>query len=1545
MLTRACLLRLLVCFLLCSLPFSKAISQLSVSEGSPFGLVPGIPTQLDIVGKDLTEPLRLHASVPCEFRILAVEPTKASIEATVDKSVSSGPFGIWIATQQTVSDPFLFVVDDLRTFRDVGDNHTPEKSQRIELPCAIDGRSEASKTDYYQFAAAKDSLWSIDVVAQRMGSSLDSVIQIFDTSGQLMAEADDTQVGPDSQIQFRAPRDGEYRLSIRDNRYQAGGRYRLRFSSQPISEVAYPPVVPRMVDGQQVQFLMGDGSSIRSRSFHVSTHPFADRMSISSPDPGARWHDILVRDVPIVVEPMENVDRKEPMDLVPTPCAIAGRLVSSKEVDNYWMTGTKGQAIRVVCYSRSLGSPAMLRVELYSEDGKKVAESAVTDQDEPTLDVTFPESGKYQLRCFDILGRGGPTYVYCVELQPKDTFALSLKADAKSAEQKLLEETSGAIAWDLVIQRLGYDGPIVLNIAGSSDQLRLLNPVVPAKAAAWRLFLNRNPAQSLEQLIQVQLVGRKQEGDATTVPVKSTALRKLKEPNQPFPPSWRDGVFVVAPAASSEPMVGLDAFKAQMPRPLAKQDIIVPLKRLKGDFKEPLELSPEQEGVDGWKVARTLEKDQLKISLERDGKTDNPWIESIPVALFCEYKGRGRIDHLKIPVDWYQPLEIEVDSPKIAAVGGMIPVRIHVKRTDELSQQAVEIVGGTLPTGVSLDGVTLQPGQSEAYAKVHLANNSNTFSSFRVPVVARSKLRDIPIEVEASSREITLIPPPIRWEAHPQSLSFLRVSDKHQIVVTGWDSQGSTRDWTHDAIWSTQNPEVATVDRGVVTPKGDGKTAVVAAMGPHRLEIPVSIEGVGRTARVEFENEVLVALSKQGCNSGACHGSPSGKGSFRLSLRAFDAVLDSHTLVREEFGRRINTHEPEQSLLLKKPLMKVPHGGGMQLHKSDPAYSILREWIAQGAPLDPPDASRCVNLEVYPRETRTLQLRDGVQQLSVVARFADGRTRDVTHIASYDSSNTSVATVSKSGWVQGKTKGEAVILVRYLEHIQSIPFLFTETDSQFEWKPQPTVNFVDVRIDEKLRVLQINASPICSDEVFLRRVYLDVLGILPTVEETVAFLKDGAEDKRSRLIDKLLERPEYAKFWALKWGDLLRLTAKNVSDEGVYKFYRWIEKSFESNLPVDEFARQLIAASGSTFTNPPANFYRAAGDMNDCVETISQVFMGARLQCAKCHNHPFEKWTQDNYYGLGAFFQRVQRKKTQRPNEFFVWGASTGDTIQPRTKQIMKPWVPGGVEETDEDSGDRRIGFVNWLVQKENPFFARVEANRIWSQLFARGIVDPIDDFRDSNPPTNRPLLDDLAKFLVDSGYDRKALLKLILRSRTYQASYEPRTDNSQDLLYFSHQEPRLLGAEQLLDAINQLTNTEQSFGNLPKGTRATQLPAPDLVKVDFLKTFGQPDRATVCACERSEDSNLGMAIELFNGSTVYEKLRNPNNRFRKAVADGKALEEIIGDLYLAGLSRFPSEEEIARAKQHCESKEDPIKGLEDLCWALINTDEFLFQH
>lgn len=783
---------------------------------------------------------------------------------------------------------------------------------------------------------------------------------------------------------------------------------------------------------------------------------------------------------------------------------------------------------------------------------------------------------------------------------------------------------------------------------------------------------------------------------------------------------------------------------------------------------------------------------------------------------------------------------------------------------------------------------------------------------------------------------------PERIEVFPDSIQLGSRRATMKPIVTAHYGDGWLQDVTAVASLSTSNDATARVDHGRVIPVADGATTLTIQVAGLESTIPVVVSGQGAEAPVSFQYGALAALTKQGCNSGACHGSPSGKGGFRLSLRAYDGKLDYETLAREMFGRRVNAAEPARSLILLKPTMQVAHGGGKKLDAHDPAYGLLHDWIREGCQAEPAEAPHCVGLEVYPAR-RMLDRPAQSQQLLALARFSDGSARDVTELATFSSSDESVAGVDAQGLVVGRRNGESAILVRYLEQAATSHCAFREDVDGYAWIEQPQQNFVDRHVDEKLRELRMQASPLCGDAEFVRRVYLDVIGVLPSVAETEAFLADTTPDKRARLIDALLERPEMADFWALKWADLLRVNPKKVGSAGVFKMQRWLVKAWRDNLPYDQFARQLLTAQGSTTQSPQAAFYRAAADMNDCVETVGQLFLGVRMQCAKCHNHPFDRWTQDNYYGLGAFFTRVGRKPGASADEMIVYASRSGESVQPRTGAVMSPWAPQ-TGPVDAPQTDRREAFVGWLTDPANPYFAKAEVNRIWGHLLGRGIVEPVDDFRDSNPPSIPDLLDALAADFQATGYDRRALIRAILNSRVYQQTAAPTAFNATDEKYFSHARVRRLSAEQLLDAVTQVTEVPEKFAGAPTGTRAAQMAGP-VADHPFLKAFGQPARETACQCERSSDANLAQALQMINGPLINDKLRSDANRLRRLAKSGADDPRIVRELYLAAVCREPSAEEIATAQRHIASQPERLAALEDVCWALLNSKEFVFQH
>ncbi len=786
---------------------------------------------------------------------------------------------------------------------------------------------------------------------------------------------------------------------------------------------------------------------------------------------------------------------------------------------------------------------------------------------------------------------------------------------------------------------------------------------------------------------------------------------------------------------------------------------------------------------------------------------------------------------------------------------------------------------------------------------------------------------------------------PVRLEVHPLAITLDSPQRRAQVVVTGVYADGSVQDLTRAATFKLSDARVASVVGGWLAPLREGGTELLVKVGGREAKIPVGVSNQGAAETVSFKYGALAALSKQGCNSGGCHGAPSGKGGFALSLAAFDPEVDKVALVREHFNRRVDVLEPAASLLLRKPLMEVAHRGGLRLRTNDTAYALLAGWIGQGCRFDREDAPHCTGIAVHPPTGRVLKWPAHTQQLQVLAKFSDGTTRDITRLAVYVSSDEALASITPEGLTIGTgARGQVAVSVRYLEHVEACYLTLVKDVPGFRWAAPAERNYVDRLVNAKLRQLQFLPAVTCTDDEFIRRAHLDVIGILPSPEETRKFLADPAPDKRAKLVDALLERPEYARFWALKWGDLLRLNAQQVTAGGVHKYHRWLVRAFAENQPYDAFVRELLTAQGSTFEQPAANFYRTTQTTTDTLETTAQIFLGARLQCAKCHNHPYERWTQDNYYGMGAIFERVKRKTTPRAGEQLIYTARHGEITQPRTGKEMKPWAPGAGELPGAEDTDRRAVFAQWLTRPENPFFARVEANRIWAHLMGQGIVEPVDDFRDSNPPANVELLDALAKDFAAHQFDRKHLLRTILNSATYQASSRAGHFNEDDTRNFSRARQRLLTAEQLLDAVCHVTGMPERFGNLPAGTLATQLPAPEPGNA-FLGVFGQPQRISACACERPSAPQLAQALQLFNGPLIHGKLQAKDNRLRRALAAGKPDADIITELYLAALCRPPKAAELATALKHVAGAADRERALEDLAWALLNLNEFLFQH
>jgi hypothetical protein len=702
-------------------------------------------------------------------------------------------------------------------------------------------------------------------------------------------------------------------------------------------------------------------------------------------------------------------------------------------------------------------------------------------------------------------------------------------------------------------------------------------------------------------------------------------------------------------------------------------------------------------------------------------------------------------------------------------------------------------------------------------------------------------------------------------------------------------------------------------------------------------------EGPDPSHPVSFRNEVVPALTKLGCNQGACHGGQHGKGGFKLSLLGFEPEADYTSIVKSAEGRRVTPSVPEESLLLLKPTRVVAHGGGKRMEVGSRVYELVQHWLEQGAPPPRQDEPAVIGLAVEPAQRRMAP--GDTQRLVVTATFSDGTKREITDDAKFDTLNEGIATATPEGLAKAVGQGETNILVRY----QGRAALARLTVPYTEAKPFdfPARNFIDERAAAKWRELGLVPSGLCSDTEFLRRAMLDTVGTVPTPDEVDAFLADPYPDKRAQWIDRILDRPEYVDYWALKWGDLLRISADKLGAQGMLAFNLWLRDSLRANKPFSRMAEELVTAQGSIYTNGPANYFRVASGPDDLAETTAQVFMGVRLQCAKCHHHPFESYGQDDYYGLAAYFARIRTKGSQEfglfGQEQIIFVAKGGEVNQPRTGKRMTP-RPLGAEPAD-DPIDRRRALASWLTRRDNPWLARNVANRYWGYLLGKGLVNPIDDLRDTNPPTNPELLDALAGEFVKSGYDLKALLRLVLNSRVYQLSAQPVPENQRDSTYFTHYTVKRLSAEQLLDALNAATGTIEKFVRRPAGTRAIALPDTNFPSY-FLDTFGRPVRATACECERTADPNLSQALHLMNGDLINRKLAQPDGRLARMMKDPKLTDEtLIQTLYRVTFGRPANESELAAARSVIAEAPSRTVGAQDLFWGLLNAKEFLFNH
>jgi hypothetical protein len=785
-----------------------------------------------------------------------------------------------------------------------------------------------------------------------------------------------------------------------------------------------------------------------------------------------------------------------------------------------------------------------------------------------------------------------------------------------------------------------------------------------------------------------------------------------------------------------------------------------------------------------------------------------------------------------------------------------------------------------------------------------------------------------------AAQTLTVLPPSVN----------LSTPESRQQLIAEATLDNHQEDWTAKVKWSSSNPQVATVDgHGLVKPVSDGD-AVIAAN--EKASARIHVANTGAPFTWNFRNDVIPVMTKSGCNQGSCHGALSGKNGFKLSLRGYDPEVDYDTLTRQAVGRRVSLAEPSASLMLLKPAFAIPHGGGKRFSKESLEYRILSEWIGAGAQAPSAKDPEVTGLEVFPSAATLVTGAD--QQLVVRAKYSDGRVEDVSHWVKYSSNNEGVATVDDNGRVKMNGPGEVAITLYYSSRVlySRLTVPYPNQVAAEAYQKFPRRNYIDDLVLAKLKKLNIAPSNISDDATFIRRAYLDAAGILPGAEDVETFLADKSVAKRQALIDKLIARDEFVDYWAYKWSELFLVSSRKLGSTAMWTFYDWVRDNVKQNKPWDKVATAIFTSSGSSRENGALNYFVLHKDPIDLAETTTEAFLGQRITCARCHNHPLEKWTQKQYYEMVNLFARVGIKNGNEPGDNVVFAKTSGDVMHPRLLKPLDPTPLDGKAIPLDSPIDRRMAFAAWLTSPENPFFARALVNRVWANFMGRGIVNPVDDMRATNPASNEELLAALTKDFVEHGYDVQYLIRTIMNSGVYQLSSESNATNQDDNVFYSKYIIKRLPAEVILDAYAQVTGVPTAYNGYPAGTRALQLPDTE-VKSQFLTVFGRPARNVCDSSERSFDPTIGQALHVINGDTLNKKLSAADGYVALFLKLGLSDARIIEHVFLTAFSRYPTESEkstlvAALGKARKDSRQ---QALEDMLWALLTSKEFLFNH
>ncbi len=777
----------------------------------------------------------------------------------------------------------------------------------------------------------------------------------------------------------------------------------------------------------------------------------------------------------------------------------------------------------------------------------------------------------------------------------------------------------------------------------------------------------------------------------------------------------------------------------------------------------------------------------------------------------------------------------------------------------------------------------------------------------------------------------------------PPDINLTTSRARQSVVVQAVYADGITRDVTDQASYTLSNEALLRREGNIFYPAADGEAQLTVAFEGQSVMVPVHVQKAAEPRPVSFKLDVMPIFMKAGCNSGSCHGAARGKDGFRLSLFGYDPNGDHFRICREMPGRRIDLAVPTASLMVEKSTGAVPHTGGKRFEPDSEMAQLMIEWVANGVPEDPADIPYCTSIDIYPKQA-VLDGEGETQRVTVRGTYSDGTVRDVTSLALFLTSNENSAAISDDGIVTAGARGEAYVMARFATHTVGSQYIVLPKGLQYEEQPFQPVNYIDELVAAKLKKLRLHPSGECTDEEFLRRVNIDLVGLLPTVEEYHTFMADADPAKREKKIDELMARKEFTELWVSKWAEWLMMRSSNqVSYKSIVLYYQWLSEQIANNVPLNVMVQDLLSASGGTFKVPQTNFYQIETDRLKVAENVAQTFMGMRIQCAQCHNHPFDRWTQDDYYNFAAFFSQIGRKAGEDSREVIVFNSGGGEVPHPVTGQNAVPTFLGGGKAELQPGQDRRDALATWLASPDNPYFASNFVNRVWQHFFGVGIVEQVDDVRISNPASNPELLEAMAQRLTSTNYDFRALVREICMTKTYQRTTQRNESNATDELNFAHQSIRRIKAESVLDIISTVTDTKDKFRGLPVGARAVQI-ADGTTSDYFLTTFGRATRETACSCEVKMEPTLSQALHLMNGDTVNNKIQQ-GGVLAQLKEQGLDPMASVENLYIRTLCRKPTEEEKTALAPLFAEGSNPDQSLIDVFWALLNSREFLFNH